>query len=424
MINFKYSHAKNWLDKNIFEYQNEIDKIHEMIYKKRGKGSDYLGWVDWVSQDFTSLFNQIDNIKNRLVKKHNIKYLVVIGIGGSYLGTKAVLSMFEEKITDSNVKILFSGYNLDSNELKRLLKLLEGQKFAINVVSKSGKTLEPALSFRFLKDLLMRQNPNDYNELIISTTDSSSGTLFELSNIYGFERLVIPNDIGGRFSIFTSVGLFPMAMAGLNIKDFIKGANDIKKDLLINDIEKNIAYQYALIRNQLFKKDYKIELLINYDQKLNYLSAWWKQLFGESEGKDGLGIYPSSLNFTTDLHSLGQFIQDGPKIIFETTLLVEEEQSLIIPYDEKDLDGLNYLSGKPLSFVNEQAFRGTLNAHVEGEIPNLLITIKKIDEYHIGALLYFFLISCAASGYLLGVNPFDQPGVESYKQQMYKLLGK
>lgn len=423
MIKFNYENAQLWLDKDIKTYQSLIDPIHNMITKKNGLGSDFLGWVEWINQDFTSLFSQISKIKRRLVDQNKIKYLVVIGIGGSYLGAKSALEMLKGN-NSNDVEVIFSGTNLDSSELKKLITKLTNEKFAINIVSKSGRTLEPALSFRFLKDLLYKQDPENAKDLIVATTDSSQGQLYETATKLGYEKLIIPDDIGGRYSIFTSVGLLPLAIKGYNIANFIKGATDIQKKVLNQDLNTNIAYQYAVIRNELLKKSHQIEILVNYNYKLNYLSEWWKQLFGESEGKDGKGIFPASLSFTTDLHSLGQYIQDGPSFLFETIVKVEEEDELLIPYDEDDLDGLNYLANKPLSYVNEQAFRGTLNAHVAGDVPNLIITIKKLDEYHIGALYYFFLVSCAASAYLLGINPFDQPGVEAYKQQMYKLLGK
>lgn len=423
MIKFDYTWAKKWLDKDLSTYQAEIDDVHNKILNKTGEGSDFLGWVDWLNKDISYILEEIDSIKETLLKKHKIKYLLVIGIGGSYLGAKAALEMLQGSL-DKGVEVIFAGYHLDSEETYNLYNKLKDEKFAINVISKSGTTLEPAISFRIFKDLLMKNNPSNYQDLIIATTDAQKGALVKLADQEGFKRLVIPSDVGGRYSVFTPVGLLPLAVAGANINEFLNGARDLANQLTNKDINNNIAYKYALIRNLLYKQNKHIEILANYKQSLNYLASWWKQLFGESEGKNGKSLYVSSVSYTTDLHSLGQYIQDGPRHLFQTIVLVEEVKDFLIPNSEDNLDGLNYLSNKGIDYVNQNAFEGALKAHNEGGVPNLLIKLNKIDEYHIGSLFYFFMYACAASGYLLGVNPFNQPGVEAYKSNMYKLLGK
>ena len=365
--------------------------------------------------------------------RDNSDVLIVIGIGGSYLGSRACIEALNHNFYNSLPKgkrngpeIYFVGNNISSSYMLDLFDLIENKDISVNVISKSGTTTEPALAFRLFKEYMeSKYGKEESKERIYVTTDKSKGALRELTEKEGYTSFVIPDDVGGRYSIFTPVGLLPIAVSGIDIDRLMEGAFNGMAEYSVDDVYENICYQYAAARNILYNKGKDIEILVNYEPILHYYLEWWKQLFGESEGKDGKGIYPSSANFTTDLHSLGQLIQDGKRNIFETTINIENpKKDMEIKEDKDNLDGLNFLGGKTIDFVNKKAFEGTLMAHTNGGVPNLVINVPKMDEYYFGNLVYFFEKACAISGYLLGVNPFDQPGVEEYKKNMFKLLGK
>ncbi|MCM1291653.1 MAG: glucose-6-phosphate isomerase [Prevotella sp.] len=407
------------------EAVDAITKIDRMS----GPGADFLGWVNLPSQTPDSLLDNINKTAQRL--RANCDYIVVVGIGGSYLGAKAVISALVDMFDDfyapkpNEPKILFAGQNISEDYLSQLSKLLKGKKFGIIVISKSGTTTEPAIAFRILKDQLESQTGKDAaKDLIVAVTDKSKGALRQMADKEGYETYVIPDDVGGRFSVLTPVGLLPIACAGYDINKLINGAKDMENTTL-RPSEDNPAMIYAMIRNALYRDGKKIELLVNFNPRLHYLSEWWKQLFGESEGKDGKGIFPASVDFTTDLHSMGQWIQEGERTIFETVISVKEPaDTLRIPGNAENLDGINFMQGKRINEVNKQAELGTCLAHVDGGVPNIRVEIHSIDEYTLGQLIFFFEKACAISGYMLGVNPFNQPGVEAYKKNMFALLGK
>lgn len=394
-------------------------------------GSDFLGWIDLPSNFDKSAFNRILTAAEKIKSQSDI--LVVVGIGGSYLGAKAAIEFLSHSFHNQlpsekrkNPAVVFAGINLSPDYLADLLDLLEGKDFSINVISKSGTTTEPAISFRILKELTeKRYGKVGSKDRIFATTDRKKGALKKLADQEGYETFVVPDDIGGRFSVLTPVGLLPIAVAGGDIEALLAGAAEAAQYAKnINTAENNIL-QYVAARNILHRKGKNIEMLVSYEPRFQYLAEWWKQLFGESEGKDGKGIFPASANFTADLHSLGQFLQDGTRNIFETILHIENpKREIQLTFDEQNLDGLNYLSDKPLSYVNEKALQGTLEAHIEGGIPNLKISVKDTSAFSLGHLFYFFEMACGISGLLLGVNPFDQPGVEAYKRNMFRLLGK
>lgn len=365
--------------------------------------------------------------------RKNSEVFIVIGIGGSYLGARACIEAlnhnFYNMLTSekrNGPEIYFVGNNVSSSYILELLELIDGKDISINTISKSGTTTEPAIAFRIFKEYIEEKyGKEEAKNRIYITTDSKKGALKELASKEGYETFTVPDDIGGRYSILTSVGLLPIAVSGLNIDEIMNGAKDGMEEYGVLDLDKNYSYQYAAIRNVLYRKGKEIEMLTSYEPSLFYLQEWWKQLFGESEGKDLKGIYPSSASFTTNLHSLGQLIQDGRRNIFETVINIEEPKvDMILKEDKENLDGLNFLSGKTIDFVNKKAFEGTLMAHTSGGVPNIILNIEKMNEYNFGKLIYFFEKSCAISGYLLGVNPFNQPGVEEYKKNMFKLLGK
>lgn len=400
---------------------DKVKEIHQMIHEKSGKGNDFLGWVD---QPLNFDYDEVKRIKEAVKKiKQNSSVLLVIGIGGSYLGAKAALEFLTDPFKEKDVEVIFAGHQISGTYTNSLVNYLKDKDFSINVISKSGTTTEPAIAFRIFKDLLYEKyGAKEADKRIYVTTDKEKGALKTLANTKGYETFVVPDDIGGRYSVLSAVGLFPMAAAGIDIDQVLEGAKKAYNDLL--DIN-NEAYKYAKLRYDFYKGGTQVEMLVNYEPSLLYLSEWWKQLFGESEGKDGKGLFVSSASFSTDLHSLGQMIQDGPRIMFETVLKIKETQSdFNIPYDEADLDGLNYLKGEKLTSVNEKAFLGTLLAHNDGGVGNIVLEIEKQDEFNFGYLVYFFFKACAMSAYLLDVNPFDQPGVESYKINMFALLGK
>ncbi|WP_300410463.1 glucose-6-phosphate isomerase [Lagierella sp.] len=416
---------KEGYDLEVLEESFKIgEESLKKVLDKTGEGSDFLGWVN-LPEDFSR--DEIAKIKEAAKKiRERAKYLVVIGIGGSYLGTKAIENSLKDYFEDEDeFKLIYAGHHLSSGYLSRLVKFLKDKDYCINVISKSGTTTEPAIAFRILKKELEEKYGKEANERIFVTTDRKKGALKKLADKEGYETFVVLDDIGGRFSVLTPVGLLPLAAKGIDIDNLLKGAKVAMDKFTQLKAKSNPAIQYALIRNALYKDGKDIEILVNYEPSLSYIADWWKQLFGESEGKDGKGIYPASVNFTTDLHSMGQLIQEGKRNIFETVLEVEDPKyDLAIPEDKENLDGLNYLKDRTVDFVNKQALAGTMKAHIKGYVPNLKITMEKVDEENLGQLIYFFEIAVSISGYLLEVNPFNQPGVEEYKSQMFKLLGK
>lgn len=429
-ITFDYSKALNFIEKEqIFSLQKKVSLCHDMLHNGTGEGNEYLGWIDLPDTYNREEFEKIKNTAEQIRNKSDV--FVVVGIGGSYLGARAAIEMLNHSFYNElprdkrkGPKIYFVGNNMSSTYLKDLLDTIDEQDISINVISKSGTTIEPALAFRVLRDYMENKyGKEESSKRIFATTDRSKGVLKALSDQEGYETFVVPDDIGGRYSVLTPVGLLPMAVAGIDIDEVMRGAKIAMDDLSSENIDDNPCYQYATIRNILYSMEKTTEIMVNYEPNLFYFGEWFKQLFGESEGKDGKGIFPTSLNFTTDLHSMGQYIQDGRKNIFETVLNVEEsKEQITIKEDNDNMDGLNYLNGKTLDFVNKKAMEGTILAHLDGGVPNLVINIPKISAYYFGYLVYFFEKACGMSGYLLGVNPFNQPGVEAYKTNMFKLL--
>ncbi len=414
------------------QYEANQPKAVEAITKLdngTGAGSDFIGWVKLPSETSQELINKINATAERL--RNACDYVVCIGIGGSYLGAKAVITALSDSFADyyapapKSPKVLYAGQNIGEEYLAELQKLLEGKKFGIIVISKSGTTTEPAIAFRILKDMLENQAGKDAaKDLIVAITDAQKGALRTMATEEGYETYVIPDNVGGRFSVLTPVGLLPIAVAGHDISKLIAGATDMEK-ATAHPGPDNIAEVYARMRNALYENGKKIELLVNYNPKLHYFAEWWKQLYGESEGKENKGIFPASVDNTTDLHSMGQWIQEGERTIFETVISVKKPAvSVRVPENAANLDGINYLAGKNVDEVNKMAELGTKIAHVEGGVPNMRIEIEKLDEYVLGELIYFFEKACGISGYILGVNPFNQPGVEAYKKNMFALLNK
>ncbi|WP_337102826.1 glucose-6-phosphate isomerase [Paenibacillus sp. YIM B09110] len=431
-VKFDYSKALTFVG------QNELDNLagavrlaHDQLHNGTGAGSDYLGWIDlptnYNKEEFARIKQAADKIKS------DSEVLIVIGIGGSYLGARAAIEMLSHSFYNilpkeerKTPQILFAGNNISSNYVTHLLQLVEGRDWSINVISKSGTTTEPAIAFRVFRAALEKKYGKEAaRKRIYATTDTSKGALKKLSNEEGYESFVIPDDVGGRYSVLTAVGLLPIAAAGIDIDAMMQGAADASKEYANPNLAENEAYQYAAARNALYRKGKATEILVNYEPALHFVSEWWKQLFGESEGKDYKGIFPAAVDFSTDLHSMGQFIQEGNRNIFETVIQVNEvAEQITIEHDSEDLDGLNFLTGKTMDFVNKKAFEGTLLAHTDGQVPNLIVNIADMTPYSFGYLVYFFEKACGISGYLLGVNPFDQPGVEAYKKNMFALLGK
>ncbi len=432
MKNLSLDYSNAFIKENELEYlKSTVANAHDMLHNKTGAGNDFLGWIDLPENYDKEEFARIKKAAERI--RSNSDVLIVIGIGGSYLGARAAIEALTHSFRDMLPKdkkngptVLFAGNNISGTYLNHLLEVIEGKDVSLNVISKSGTTTEPAIAFRVLKKYLEdKYGKEGAKERIYATTDKAKGALRELATSEGYETFIIPDDVGGRFSILTPVGLLPIAVAGIDIDKILEGARAAREEYMERDLEKNPCYQYAAIRNILYNKGKVTEVLVNYEPSLQYVSEWWKQLYGESEGKDGKGIFPASVNFSTDLHSLGQYIQDGRRNLFETVINVQEpDQDMEITEDERNLDNLNYLSGKTINYVNQMAFKGTLYAHVDGNVPNIVINIPKLDEFYFGKLIYFFEKSCGISGYLLGVNPFDQPGVEAYKKNMFALLGK
>ncbi|WP_406686372.1 glucose-6-phosphate isomerase [Rossellomorea vietnamensis] len=431
-IRFDYSKALSFFGEHELTYLSDAVKVaHHSLHEQTGAGSDFLGWidlpVDYDKEEFSRIQKSAEKIKN------DSDILLVIGIGGSYLGARAAIEMLNHSFYNalpkdkrSTPQVLFVGQNISSTYMRDLMDLLDGKDFSINVISKSGTTTEPALAFRIFRNMLEEKyGVEEARKRIYATTDKSKGALKTLATDEGYETFVVPDDIGGRYSVLTAVGLLPIAVSGVEIETMMNGAAQAREDFGKSELTENAAYQYAAVRNALYNKGKTIEMLINYEPGLQYFAEWWKQLFGESEGKDQKGIYPSSANFSTDLHSLGQYVQEGRRDLFETVIKVSEPRhELKIEKADSDLDGLNYLAGETVDFVNNKAFEGTLLAHTDGGVPNLIVEIPAMDAYTFGYLVYFFEKACAMSGYLLGVNPFDQPGVEAYKVNMFALLGK
>lgn len=420
-----------------FVKEHELEQIlplakmaNRMIEEKKGPGEEFLGWVDLPVGFDKGEWERIKKAAKKIQSDSEV--LVVIGIGGSYLGARAVIEALSHNFKNDLPKekrgvpkILYAGNSISSTYLKDMIEYLSEVDFSINVISKSGTTTEPAIAFRVLRQLLTEKYGENASKRIYATTDTSKGALRILADTEGYESFIIPDDIGGRYSVLTAVGLLPIATAGIDIDQLMQGAADAREEYRLKEASDNAPILYAAYRNLMLRKGKAIEILVNYEPQLHYLSEWFKQLYGESEGKDGKGLFPASLDFSTDLHSMGQYIQDGRRILFETVLQVKSPlKDLEMGSDEQDLDGLNYLCGKTMNEVNQKAFLGTLMAHYDGGVPNIIVEMARLDAYTMGYLIYFFEKACGISGYMLGVNPFDQPGVEAYKKNMFALLGK
>lgn len=405
-------------EKEISKYRKELIVAHKNLHEKTGEGSDFLGWVN-LKIDVTEL-EKIKVAANKIRKQSDL--LIVIGIGGSYLGARAVIDALSHSFNPKSV--IFAGNNMSPDYLNDLLDYIKDKDISLNVISKSGTTIEPAITFKVLREYIEKKyGEAGAKERIFVTTDKEKGVLKDLANKKGYETFVVPDDIGGRYSVFTAVGLLPIASAGINIDKLLSGVYNAEKKY--ENIENNDCYNYAIARNILYKKKKKIEILVNYEPKLHYVSEWWKQLFGESEGKNGKGLFPASVDNSTDLHSMGQYIQEGERSLFETVIDVKKSyRDFTIKCEKDSPDKLDYLNEKSLNEINHKAMEGTIIAHTNGNVPNIIIEVDKIDEVNIGELLYFFEKACGISGYLLGVNPFNQPGVEAYKKEMFRLLGK
>lgn len=430
-VKVDYRNALNFVsEKEISEFQKEIDIYFEAVKNKTGKGNDFLGWVDLPSKTTDTLIEKIEKSAGRLRELSEV--CVVVGIGGSYLGARAVTEALSPhfnllKKKAGNPVMLYAGYNISEDYLAELLTVLDEKDYSIIVISKSGTTTEPAIAFRILRNHLIKKYGKEAEkERIIAITDSKKGALKKLAVNEGYETYVVPDDVGGRYSVLTPVGLLPVAVSGIDIKELLNGAKIMEENAKNNStVGESAIATYAAVRNALYKKGKTIEITVNYEPRLYYFTEWWKQLYGESEGKDKKGIFPAGVSFTTDLHSLGQYIQDGLRIMFETVISVENPDKILkIPEDENNLDNLNYLAGKRIHEVNHMAELGTAIAHIDGGVPNIKISIPVISENSLGQLIYFYEFACAVSGYILGVNPFDQPGVEAYKKNMFALLGK
>lgn len=430
-IKLDYSSVLGFVAPNQIEAQAELaNQQLAKLHDKSGKGSDFLGWVNLPSSISAAHLDEVEATAKRLRDK-KIDLLVVVGIGGSYLGAKAVVDALTDTFAqlkgNENPHIIFAGQNIGEDYLSELRELLANKEYAVCVISKSGTTTEPAIAFRLLKqDMETKYGKEEAAERIIAVTDERRGALRTLAAAEGYQTFVIPDDVGGRYSVLTPVGLVAIACAGYDVRALVKGAADMEKATQPGTpFAENIAAQYAVVRNELYKVGKGVEIMVNYEPKLHYFSEWWKQLYGESEGKEGKGIFPASVDFSSDLHSMGQYIQEGERKLFETVLSIAKvNQSLTIPTDEANHDGLNYLANKRIDEVNKMAELGTRIAHVDGGVPNMRIEIPQLSEYYLGQLIYFFEIACGISGYILDVNPFDQPGVEAYKSNMFALLEK
>ena len=418
-------------EKDILKYHEKVQEIHNNINEIADSETEFLGWVNLPGNYDKAEVIRIKKAAERI--KNNSDILIVIGIGGSYLGARAVIECLTSSFSNMLSKekrgvplVLYAGNNISPNYLNELIEAIEGKDFSINVISKSGTTTEPAIAFRTFREILENKyGIEEARKRIFVTTDKEKGALKKLSDEEGYENFVIPDNVGGRYSVLTPVGLLPIAVAGIDIEKLMKGASIAREKYLDSDVKYNDCYRYAVARNILYSNGKNIEILVNYEPKMHYITEWWKQLFGESEGKENKGIFPAGVDFTTDLHSMGQYIQQGERKLFETVISVNESKTdMEIRAEEDNIDGLNYLAGKSMDYVNKKAMEGTILAHVTGGCPNIKIEIDKLDEETIGHLIYFFEKACAMSGYILGINPFNQPGVEEYKKNMFRLLGK
>ena len=431
-LNFSYQFAKNFFNEDeLKQIKPYVELANEVLTSKTGAGNDFLGWIDlpetYDKDEFARIKKAAEKIKN------DSEVLVVIGIGGSYLGAKAAIEFLSHSFYNNLPKdkrktpeIYFAGTNMSGVYLQHLIDVVGDRDFSVNVISKSGTTTEPAIAFRVFKKMLEEKyGKEEAAKRIYATTDKAKGALKTLATAEGYETFVVPDNVGGRFSVLTAVGLLPIAAAGIDIDDLMAGAKDAMNDFANKNMDENQALQYAAVRNILHRKGKDLELMVNYEPRVHYLAEWWKQLFGESEGKEGKGLYPTSADFSADLHSLGQYIQEGQRLFFETVVSIgKPEVEFVIESDKENLDGLNFIAGKTLDYVNKKATDGVILAHVDGNVPNLGINIPEVTPYHLGYTFYFFEKACGVSGYLLGVNPFDQPGVEAYKKNMFALLGK
>ena len=433
MINlqFQYKHISAFLsEEEIHLMQDEVDISHSLLVEKAGKGNQFLGWIDLPAKTDEALISSIETDAKTIREKAEI--LIVIGIGGSYLGARAIIDALSSpfsafKNDKQNPVVVYAGYNMSQDYHAELLQLLDKKEYAIVVISKSGTTAEPAITFRLLKNHAEKKyGADEAAKRIIAITDNSRGALKSLAQKYGYKTYAIPDDVGGRYSVLSPVGLLPVAIAGYDIRELIRGAGEMRKVCIETpSVTDNPAACYAAIRASLYRLGNQIEILVNYEPSLHYLTEWWKQLFGESEGKENEGLFPAGVDYTSDLHSMGQYIQEGQRMLFETVIHIQKpRRALLIPADETNLDGMNYIAGKTLHEVNNMAALATTLAHIDGEVPNLDIFLPAIDERSLGELIYFFEFACGISGYLSGINPFNQPGVEAYKNNMFALLGK
>ena len=431
-LNFNYQFAKNFFNENeLKQIKPYVELANEVLTSKSGAGSDFLGWVDLPENYDKDEFARIKKAAEKI--KNDSEVLIVIGIGGSYLGAKAAIEFLSHSFYNNLPKdkrktpeIYFAGTNMSGVYLQHLIEVVGDRDFSVNVISKSGTTTEPAIAFRVFKKMLEEKyGKEEAAKRIYATTDKEKGALKTLAAAEGYETFVVPDNVGGRFSVLTAVGLLPIAAAGIDIDDLMAGAKDAMNDFANKNMDENQALQYAAVRNILHRKGKDLELMVNYEPRVHYLAEWWKQLFGESEGKEGKGLYPTSADFSADLHSLGQYIQQGQRLFFETVVSIgKPEVEFVIESDKENLDGLNFIAGKTLDYVNKKATDGVILAHIDGNVPNLGVNIPEATPYHLGYTFYFFEKACGVSGYLLGVNPFDQPGVEAYKKNMFALLGK
>ena len=431
-VTFDYSKTAGCISaEEVKNMKAGVECAKEVLISRTGAGNDFLGWIDLPVDYDKDEFARIKKAAAKIQSDSDV--LLVIGIGGSYLGARAAIEFLThsfynvlDKGTRKTPQIFFVGNSISSKYIKDLQDVVRDKDFSINIISKSGTTTEPAIAFRVFKEMLIEKyGKEEANKRIYATTDKAKGALKNLANQEGYESFVVPDDVGGRFSVLTAVGLLPIAVSGADIDKLMEGAASGRKKALETPYEENPALLYASIRNILLRKGKHVEIVANYEPSLHYVSEWWKQLFGESEGKDQKGIFPAAVDLTTDLHSMGQFIQDGARIMFETVINVEESpEEVVLKEEEIDTDGMNYLAGKNVDFVNKSAMNGTILAHTDGQVPNLKVNVPEQNEFYLGELFYFFEFACGISGYLLGVNPFNQPGVESYKRNMFALLGK
>ena len=418
-------------EKNIMKYANKVEEIHNELHEKAKDEKEFCGWIDLPTNYDKKEFEKIKKSAKKIQSDSDV--LLVIGIGGSYLGARAVIESLtntfynmQDKATRKTPQILYVGNNLSPNYISDVIDYIADKDFSINVISKSGTTTEPAIAFRIFREIMENKySLKEARKRIYVTTDANKGALKELAEKEKYTTFIIPDNVGGRYSVLTPVGLLPIATAGVNIDELMEGARIAQDRYSDKNLKYNECYKYAVLRNLLYEKEKNIELLVTYEPKMHYFIEWWKQLFGESEGKEQKGIYPSGAEFTTDLHSLGQYIQDGRRNLFETVINIENsENDIVMKLEEDDLDNLNYLEGKTLDYINKKAMEGTISAHTDGDVPNIVINIKKLNPNSIGQLIYFFELACAMSGSILGINPFNQPGVEKYKKNMFKLLEK